>query len=1114
MTRSSVRAFARAARRLALAAVGLALGAGALHAQATGKIEGHVRDQSGAPVASAQVVILGTAFVATANGQGYYFINNVPAGAVDLKAVFVGYRAVTATGLRVLSGQTMTQDFVLEATPIEIEGLVTTAENPLVPRDNVSTKQIVEGEFVNKLPITRLQDVLTLQPGVLQSGTGGNLTGLQIRGGRGDESATYVDGVPTSPGFRGTTSLSRGGGGSAFTTLTVAPNSFEDASVTTGAVGAEFGNAQSGVVNIQTRTGGRTYSGQLRVESDAMLPSSYSQGASLLQASIGGPITKDFTFLVSGQLQGSMANDAGFNAQAAPQYVRAGVDSVMNFASSPGSVVRNSFVFPKWAAYTGDCNADYVKGSANSGIADNYGLKCQGVRVPNSASSNYNFLGKLNYTYGTGSRFSLTGLTQQGVANGAVDNLTYGTVAGTQLNSRGGILNWVQNLSKSSERALALDVSLSAQQDKRVTDNLTQESERAHREPFMGFTFKSYGFVNGFNSLDINDDVINNVIRGDVIQPYNQTYLTTNPYRIDPYGGGANGNASSSAPSSAPVQTNEKRYIGKANLDWQLDRYNRLRLGGEMTKYDLRRYTFSLFPTSVNFGEAYIEKPTLAGLYAEETLDVGDVVIKAGLRYDYFNSNALRPYFGQTVDGAGNPTGGGYAFPTTFTHKSNGISDFDPTNPTKFFVKDQSHDYVSPHVQVSFPVTQSTNFRLSYAHEVQAPDLGLVYAGLNNDQNLSNSNQTFGTDLDFGKTILFEFGIRHSFGPDMVLDLSAYNKDKLSDVTIGIENPVGPDGPQQVRFARNADFGNVRGIDVRLDRRFGAWFNGSLAYTFQQAKSTGTDPFSYVSFYYFLSNGISSNSDPAKSAFTTSDNRPQNLTGALALTTPSDWKQGSTIGAIFRSVSATATFRFASGLPYTTCPNDKESQSLFIGTTAAVCGKGKPLGDINGSRLPMYKAFDLRVAKGFRLGHGLDLSAYAVATNLFNFQTQTSVYRATGGTSNPTEFNSFFNTDSTSLYTEVSTNVTSQGKALVDGSGTIDLRDPTTCQNWVLTSGAGGMPSCFALYRAEERFGNGDHLYTEAEYKKAFTTSYNITRGLNNFIILPRRVRLGLELTF
>ncbi|MEP6472395.1 MAG: TonB-dependent receptor plug domain-containing protein, partial [Gemmatimonadota bacterium] len=187
------------------------------------------------------MVIVGTAFVATANGQGYYFINNVPASTIDLRAVFVGYRKVETTGLRVLSGQTITADFVLEQSPIDIGDITTVAAvNPLVPRDTKTTKQGVTGDFVRNLPVARLQDILSLQPGVIQSTTGGNMTGLQIRGGRGDESATYIDGVPASPGFRGTTSLSRGGGGTTFSSVAVAPNGFEDASVTTGAYGAEF----------------------------------------------------------------------------------------------------------------------------------------------------------------------------------------------------------------------------------------------------------------------------------------------------------------------------------------------------------------------------------------------------------------------------------------------------------------------------------------------------------------------------------------------------------------------------------------------------------------------------------------------------------------------------------------------------------------------------------------------------------------------------------------------------------------------------------------------------------------------------------------------------------
>ena len=67
---SHVSAFGRAARMLALAVVTLG-GATPLLAQGTGKIEGRVRDQAGAPIVTAQVLIVGTAFNAETNPQGY-----------------------------------------------------------------------------------------------------------------------------------------------------------------------------------------------------------------------------------------------------------------------------------------------------------------------------------------------------------------------------------------------------------------------------------------------------------------------------------------------------------------------------------------------------------------------------------------------------------------------------------------------------------------------------------------------------------------------------------------------------------------------------------------------------------------------------------------------------------------------------------------------------------------------------------------------------------------------------------------------------------------------------------------------------------------------------------
>src|SRR5206468_10838520 len=76
------------------------------------------------------------------------------------------------------------------------------AENLLVPRDEVATTQRVQGDFLERLPVDRLNDILALQPGVVASGSGGPLA-FSIRGGRADEAVTYVDGVPVTPGYRG-----------------------------------------------------------------------------------------------------------------------------------------------------------------------------------------------------------------------------------------------------------------------------------------------------------------------------------------------------------------------------------------------------------------------------------------------------------------------------------------------------------------------------------------------------------------------------------------------------------------------------------------------------------------------------------------------------------------------------------------------------------------------------------------------------------------------------------------------------------------------------------------------------------------------------------------------
>ena len=283
MKECGVGAFARRARWVALAAVALIVSAGSLHAQSTGKLEGRIRDQAGAPIAGAQVRIDGTAFGAVANSQGYWFLNNVPAGSVDLTSTFVGYKPVRVTGLRVLAGQTITQDFALEQAVVDIGDIeVIGATNALVPRDEVTTKQRISGEYAEQLPVDRIANVIALQPGVVINNNGG----INIRGGRDDEAAVYVDGVPVSPGSRGGQFVGQAGGAGVGNVGTA---SFEEATVTTGGSSAEFGNAQSGVIAIQTRAGGSKWNGNFGYENDALGGLNHSLGFNRVAGGIGGP---------------------------------------------------------------------------------------------------------------------------------------------------------------------------------------------------------------------------------------------------------------------------------------------------------------------------------------------------------------------------------------------------------------------------------------------------------------------------------------------------------------------------------------------------------------------------------------------------------------------------------------------------------------------------------------------------------------------------------------------------------------------------------------------------------------------------------------------------------
>ena len=1104
-------------------AVALALGFGAspLAAQAvTGKIEGTVTDQAGVPVANAQVFVVGTSFGAVTNDKGYYFINNVPVGTYTIRAQFIGYAPSEVRDVRVQGGQTVTTDVKMQSSAVVLTGItVTAAANPIVPRDQVTSKSIVTGAQIDRLPINDVREALRLEPGVVESG---KAKGLVIRGGRPGEAAVFVDGVLVRNSQQGQTNLDLG------------TNAVEEASVTTGALGAEFGEAQSGVFAFVTKSGGQRYQGSLSFSTDQVGSLWRNLGMHRIEGSIGGPIASNLTFFLATTLTGQQSQETQLDRDVnRPIYVASGVDTIVRQPATVGDPLSDTVLvaIPRFVQYSGYCsNSASGTSQIKRDISSNYGVECQGIRLPFSATAGATGNASLLYTYGSGSRVRVSGIgsVAQNRNLPTVDLYNPTNQTANRVTSNALIVNWTQNLSRSAERAMALDLFASYQAERTIGGPLTRQSELDSRDPMGGFLLKPLKFVVDFNTTHditlagtdykgvtfLDDLQIRCLQAGQAacrqLVPFldRNDLISAQPYRMNPYG------AEQSA--RLPLWTQgldntfnlsrENRWQFRGNFDWQADRYNRVKLGAEYHTFDTKRYSSG---TTSAFGlNGYAEKPIRMGAYLEDRLDLGDVVLVGGLRFDRFDARSSFPLVPGRISSITDSVL--VLGPDTFR-----LAPFDPLNPTANFVAAPAHTAWSPRVQVSFPVTERSNFRLSYAHQVQAPDFDLIYRGKNTDLSQSNRNQSFGRDLDFGKTIIFEFGIRHAFSQDMVLDIAAYNKDKVSDVSgrlFRLPDPGQNGALGDWRVYNNADFGNVKGLDFKLDRRFSNLFSGTLAYTFQVAKSTGSDPTAYFrTTARVISSLTNETAPPPQALLPTDDTRKHTIAGALALQLPADWRRGSTLGNVFRDVGVFATFRFASGLPYTQIRNSGEG--VAQGDSPLEFTNIEP---INSSTMPWFKNVDLRVTKSLRVG-ALDWTLFAESKNLFNWRNVLNLFIETGDVVNDQHRKKYLDEQVAQLETEAATAHLLTTDPLT-GNPAVDLSAPGVCTSWSARnsagSAAGGPVDCVLLQRAEARFGDGNGVFTKTEYTAAFNAWYNLANAPDRFYGAGRRIRIGAEISF
>jgi len=265
-------------------------------AQNSGKITGIVTEgDTGETLPGVQVVIKETVKGTVTDIDGEFILLNLTPGIYDLEFRFIGFSTVSVTGVKVTSGLTTEVDVVMVVEAYEGEEIVVIAEAPLVQKDVTSTRKVAFADDLQDTPgLESTADIfkafggsviddkplnLALDNGNQLQVRDQSIKDVHVRGGRGGEILFMVDGVPVTHPIYGGRSV-----------LDLNVNDVSQVELITGAFNAEYGQAQSGVVNITTKSGASEHEGGLELRSDLKNYNATATNSKTYTAFASGPI--------------------------------------------------------------------------------------------------------------------------------------------------------------------------------------------------------------------------------------------------------------------------------------------------------------------------------------------------------------------------------------------------------------------------------------------------------------------------------------------------------------------------------------------------------------------------------------------------------------------------------------------------------------------------------------------------------------------------------------------------------------------------------------------------------------------------------------------------------
>jgi hypothetical protein len=299
----------------------------------TGRIQGTVKDSSGAVIANAKVTASSPGavrpFETTTDSSGFYVFAKLPVGIYTITASLQGFKTVNKEQIALDLGKELSLEIELPAGQVS-ESVTVTATAEAIDVTSSKTATNISEKFIENTPKgVNFHSILQVAPGVRPEpkagaagapGALGGVGGFQIDGASGSENVFIIDGVDVSNVRSGTLSSQNS-----------LPFEFiKEVQVKSGGFEAEYGGATGGVVNVVTKSGSNDFHGEAGMEFNSAALDARPRGfwrlnpADVTKASFFSPKEDEFrTFFPSFSLGGPILKDRlHFFGSYAPQLNR------------------------------------------------------------------------------------------------------------------------------------------------------------------------------------------------------------------------------------------------------------------------------------------------------------------------------------------------------------------------------------------------------------------------------------------------------------------------------------------------------------------------------------------------------------------------------------------------------------------------------------------------------------------------------------------------------------------------------------------------------------------------------------------------------------------------